>query len=834
MTVQWGNPDHQKEQAMRKKVVPSLISLALISIFSIPQIAADTQVNTTDAYFQCNPSGIDGIEACIISGPPQPPAGVERQSVSFPAPFSAAGVANLSVPAFNWFMGCSATSGAMIASYWDRNGFPNMYTGPANGGVMPMDNSSWPTWMDGAGTTYGQCPLTASHSGLDGRVTRGSIDDYWIQYNSGAEDPFVTNGWTEHTWGDAIGDYMKTSQHAYENNDGSTAFYTFTSSASQLTCSLMEGYGISARDGTYGRKLFYQAKGYTVTDCYNQKTDNTIAGGFSFAQFQAEINAGRPVMLNLEGHTIVGVGYDTSTNAVIIHDTWDYLDHSMTWGASYAGMPLMSVSIVNLEPPATFTLTVDITGSGMVTRSNPGPYYLGDVVDLWPYPFEGWSFSAWSGACTGSGACSVTMDADKTVGATFTQDEYSLTVDVTGSGTVTRSSPGPYHLNDVVDLTPVPDDGWSFSAWSGACTGFGACSVTMDADKTVGAAFLPDCHTLTETHTGSGGDPTALPANSVGCATGKYQSGESIALTAGPAAGWTVDSWNGTNDDAGTSTTNSVTMPSSDWTVTVNYARQSCLLSGLPLYDFNGDCSTDIAVYRPATGAWYFRGQTSVSFGTLNDKPAPGDYNGDGTTDIAVYRPSTGAWYIRGQSSVSYGAAGDIPVPGDYTGDGTTDIAVYRPSTGAWYIRGQSSVSYGAPGDIPIPGDYTGDGTTDIAVYRPSTGAWYVRGQTSVRYGAPTDIPVPGDYNGDGTTDIAVYRPATGAWYIRGQSSVSYGASGDIPIPGDYNGDGTTDIAVFRPATGAWYIRGQTAVAYGASGDIPLPELSTGKASTAP
>jgi glucuronoarabinoxylan endo-1,4-beta-xylanase len=262
--------------------------------------------------------------------------------------------------------------------------------------------------------------------------------------------------------------------------------------------------------------------------------------------------------------------------------------------------------------------------------------------------------------------------------------------------------------------------------------------------------------------------------------------------------------------------------------------RDVCPLRGMPLYDFNGDCSTDIAVYRPATGAWYIRGQTSVSFGALDDKPAPGDYNGDKTTDIAVYRPATGAWYIRGQSSVSYGAAGDIPVPGDYNGDGTTDIAVYRPSTGAWYIRGQSSVSYGTAGDIPIPGDYNGDGTTDIAVYRPSTGAWYVRGQASARYGASTDIPVPGDYNGDGTTDIAVYRPATGAWYIRGQSSASYGSLNDIAVPGDYNGDGTTDIAVYRPATGAWYVRGQTAVAYGASGDIPLPELSTGKASIAP
>ena len=46
-----------------------------------------------------------------------------------------------------------------------------------------------------------------------------------MQYGSSASDPYITGGWTQHTWGDAIGDYMKTSQSAYDNTDGSTNFY---------------------------------------------------------------------------------------------------------------------------------------------------------------------------------------------------------------------------------------------------------------------------------------------------------------------------------------------------------------------------------------------------------------------------------------------------------------------------------------------------------------------------------------------------------------------------------------------------------------------------------
>jgi len=199
----------------------------------------------------------------------------------------------------------------MIAGYYDNNSYTNMYTGPTNGGVMPITDTSWSTWSDGF-VTYPNNPLIASHQWVDGRTIKGSIDDYWVQYDSSATDPFIGN-WTEHTWGSAIGDYMKTSQSAYNSTDGSTWFYN-NDNNSKLTCTAMEsiyyapfGRFVSAFDGTYGRKEFYEARGYSVSDCYNQKTDNKVTGGFSLADFQAEIDAGHPVLLNLEGHSIVGL-----------------------------------------------------------------------------------------------------------------------------------------------------------------------------------------------------------------------------------------------------------------------------------------------------------------------------------------------------------------------------------------------------------------------------------------------------------------------------------------------------------------------------------------------
>ena len=54
-------------------------------------------------------------------------------------------------------------------------------------------------------------------------------------------------------------------------------------------------------------------------------------------------------------------------------------------------------------------------------------YADGTVVAVTATPATGYAFTSWSGACTGAGACSVTMDADKTVTANFTQITYNLT-----------------------------------------------------------------------------------------------------------------------------------------------------------------------------------------------------------------------------------------------------------------------------------------------------------------------------------------------------------------------------------------------------------------------
>jgi hypothetical protein len=93
---------------------------------------------------------------------------------------------------------------------------------------------------------------------------------------------------------------------------------------------------------------------------------------------------------------------------------------------------------------------------------------------------------------------SSTMTADVVFGALA---DYELEVSTYGgTGTVTSSPAGincssscsaDFYNGQVVQLTAVPGEGYSFANWSGDCTGGGACFLTMTGSRAVTANFIP-------------------------------------------------------------------------------------------------------------------------------------------------------------------------------------------------------------------------------------------------------------------------------------------------------------------------------------------------------
>ena len=244
-----------------------------------------------------------------------------------------------------------------------------------------------------------------------------------------------------------------------------------------------------------------------------------------------------------------------------------------------------------------YTLNIAKTGSGSgtVTSGSAGincggdcteSYPAGTVVTLTAAPTAGSSFTAWTGADTSTGTtCTVTMNGNKTVGASFTLPNYTLTVSRagTGGGTVTATGlncgsdcTAEYAAGTQAYLTAQPDDNSTFTGWTGDASGTTSpYSLTMNAAKNVTATFTLKMYTLSVNKNGNG--TVTSNTGGINCGStcsGSFNAGASVQLTATPTAGFAFTGWSG--DASGTANPVTVTMSSAK-SVTANFTQSYTL-----------------------------------------------------------------------------------------------------------------------------------------------------------------------------------------------------------------------------------------------------------------
>lgn len=176
---------------------------------------------------------------------------------------------------------------------------------------------------------------------------------------------------------------------------------------------------------------------------------------------------------------------------------------TMSWTAGANSLWVIVAAAINPAPAGTtydLTVVVDPAGGGTTVPSPGSHTYAEDaVVNLTATAAPGYEFDRWEGGCTGTDpdVCQVTMTEDKTVTAYFVAlPQYTLTVDTTGSGSVTLDPDGgTYIAGTTVTLTPASGACYVFSGWAGADAadltdnGDGTWSITMDGNKSVTAEF---------------------------------------------------------------------------------------------------------------------------------------------------------------------------------------------------------------------------------------------------------------------------------------------------------------------------------------------------------
>lgn len=222
-------------------------------------------------------------------------------------------------------------------------------------------------------------------------------------------------------------------------------------------------------------------------------------------------------------------------------------------------------------PPTLFLLWIRRDGSGVgeilstpsgiscgafcVNQFNPGA-----VVQLTATAAPFSTFTGWSGACGGTGTCTVTMDQIQNLTATFVKPLFSLSVTRTGNGTVAGQPVGIYcgaactadfESGTQVTLSPVPDPGFIFLGWTGACSGPSpTCSISVDGNKSVHATFGSGPSNLQVAKQLSGGAEGTVTSSPAGincesdCSQG-YANGTNVTLTAVPNSRSIFTGWSG-------------------------------------------------------------------------------------------------------------------------------------------------------------------------------------------------------------------------------------------------------------------------------------------------
>jgi uncharacterized repeat protein (TIGR02543 family) len=149
----------------------------------------------------------------------------------------------------------------------------------------------------------------------------------------------------------------------------------------------------------------------------------------------------------------------------------------------------------------TYTLTVgkNPAAGGTTTPTNSqSNIKAGEKVSITATAASCYKFTNWT--ITGSGTIdnaasaltSVTVNGNVTVTANFQQNQYTLTTNVSGSGSVSRSpNQTTYACGTSVTLTATPaSDNYAFDGWAGAATGMtNPLTITMDGNKTLTAKF---------------------------------------------------------------------------------------------------------------------------------------------------------------------------------------------------------------------------------------------------------------------------------------------------------------------------------------------------------
>jgi FG-GAP-like repeat/Divergent InlB B-repeat domain len=496
------------------------------------------------------------------------------------------------------------------------------------------------------------------------------------------------------------------------------------------------------------------------------------------------------------------------------------------------------------------SLAVSPLGAACEPTCNGGLHAAGALVTITPTPRADSAFVGWSGACTGAGACQVTMSKAQFVAATFNFRQVPLNIAFVGSGVgVVVSTPAGlscttncgvgFAYYSTVTLRATANSGSTFIRWGGACftaQSNDTCTVqigdvnNVTANFSLGPAKLYVVKTPSSISSSLNGNVTSTP-NGINCGSEcfyTFPSGTSVTLAATPLVYSTFEGWGGYPGCAGLGPC--TVIMNGDVTVAPVFKLKTTTIvrSGTGTGMVRSDSgSIDCGPNCTFTMAPYINPVMLIA------APVPGSifvgWSG-GCSGRGVCTPALGTTTIT--ATFDLGALAN-----DFSADFKSDLLLRNTSTGqvAGYLMNGISITNAAgligPGGWTAThtGDLNGDGKADI-LWRHTDGTvaiWLMNGLTPIAdavlmsAGSGWRITHVADLNGDGKADI-LWQHTDGrvaAWTMNGSTATNgaifqaAGSGWSISHAADLNGDGKADI-IWTHTDGrvaAWLMNGLTA-----------------------
>lgn len=360
------------------------------------------------------------------------------------------------------------------------------------------------TWTNGAPYTYGSCTGGCAASGPCPATAAGGTCSTYASASPigpcGSQTTFTCNGVAGGT-----GSWSSSPSGSLTCSAGCSASGACSAAQSGSWCSTYSSsvveYGSSCSQvssqcsgGSWIYNTPQNYSGCSVKPGLTATVSGVAAGLVTLTASGTSLTSGVARSLTPGTYVVNGTAVSGYSGPVYSGSCNTY----MAYGGSYSctlTYTLNSTYALNVLTSGTGTVTSNVGGINCVSGGGTcsASYASGANVSLSQSPGTGYYFAGWGGDCSGTGACSVTMNPAKTVNAYFYINTYTVSASTGGTGGGSVSGAGTFNYGSNATLTATANGGSTFSVWTGAdsgsCSGNTCTFNSISSNKSVTANF---------------------------------------------------------------------------------------------------------------------------------------------------------------------------------------------------------------------------------------------------------------------------------------------------------------------------------------------------------